>query len=262
MPQGAASEAAAPLLPPRAAAARAGRLDALRGAAIVWMVGFHFCYDLNLFGLWSPRQFFTQDPFWTLQRSCIVTLFLLCAGLGQGLALHAGVGWPRFWRRWAQVAGCAVLVSVGSALVFPHSWIHFGVLHGVAVMLLLVRWGVPLLAPAQRPALLAVFGVMALLLPQFAAHPLFNPPWLNWTGLVTRLPVTVDYVPVLPWLGVVLWGVALVQLPSVRRWLADPLPGVCRPLAWLGARSLRLYMLHQPLLLGLLWLWVNGRALG
>ena len=47
---------------------RFDRLDALRGVAIVWMAVFHFCFDLNHVGLWEPRQFFTRDPFWTMQR--------------------------------------------------------------------------------------------------------------------------------------------------------------------------------------------------
>ena len=49
------------------------------------------------------------------------------AGLAMAVALDAGQRWPAFWRRWAQVAGCAALVSAGSALVFPRSWIAFGV---------------------------------------------------------------------------------------------------------------------------------------
>ena len=62
-------------------ASRFDRLDALRGVAIVWMAAFHFCFDLNYFGF--IQQNFYSDPMWTLQRTCIVTLFLLCAGAGQ-----------------------------------------------------------------------------------------------------------------------------------------------------------------------------------
>ena len=113
---------------------RFNRLDALRGAAIVWMVLFHLGFDLNHFGL-VPRQNFHTDPLWTVQRTCIVSLFLFCAGLSQAVALQAGTGWPAFWKRWAQVAGCALLVSAGSALMFHDRWISFGVLHGMAVML-------------------------------------------------------------------------------------------------------------------------------
>lgn len=229
-------------------AERFDRLDALRGAAIVWMALFHLAFDLNHFGLLDPRQDFYRDPLWTGQRTAIVSLFLFTAGLGQAVALQAGQGWPRFWRRWAQVAGCAVLVSLGSAWMFPRSWISFGVLHGIALMLVVVRltggWG------GWRWPL----GLLAILLPQWAADPVFDTRWTNWVGLVTRKPVTEDYVPLLPWLGVMWWGVAAGQwlLAHRRTWLTGALARPLAPLAALGRWSLSFYMVHQPVLIGAL----------
>ena len=85
---------------------RFGRLDALRGVAIVWMALFHFCFDLNHFGF--IRQNFYSDPFWTVQRTCIVSMFLFCAGFGQAIALDQSRGGsrftPAFWGRWAPVS--------------------------------------------------------------------------------------------------------------------------------------------------------------
>lgn len=230
---------------------RFDRLDALRGAAIVWMAAFHFCFDLNHFGLISPRQNFYVDPFWTVQRALIVTLFMFTAGLSQAVALDAGQGWPRFWRRWAQIAGCAVLVSAGSALMFPNSWISFGVLHGFALMLIAARAAAPL-----RWGLWPL-GLLLVLLPQFVQHPFFDTRWTNWVGLVTRKPITEDYAPVLPWLGVMLWGLAAGQwLLSLRRGvLARRLPAALHPLAWLGRWSLSFYMAHQPVLIGAILAW-------
>ena len=229
---------------------RLDRLDALRGLAIVWMVVFHFCFDLNHFGWLQPRQNFYADPFWTLQRTAIVSLFLFCAGMSQAVALHAGQSWPRFWRRWLQIAGCAVLVSAGSAWMFPGSWISFGVLHGIALMLVLTRLAGPRLS---GPALLALGGLLVLL-PVFVAHPFFDSRPTNWVGLVTHKPVTEDYVPLLPWWGVMLWGLAAGRwILRVRPgWLAGAMSGAGRPLAALGRWSLTFYMLHQPVLLGLL----------
>ena len=110
---------------------------------MVWMTVFHFCFDLSHFALWP--QNFLGDPFWTWQRTAIVSLFLLCAGMGQAIAWDQRQTWSRFRRRWLQVAAAALLVSVGSYLVFPRSYIYFGVLHGMAVMLVLARcmvgWG-------------------------------------------------------------------------------------------------------------------------
>ena len=85
--------------PGRLAGQRFDRLDALRGVAIVWMVAFHLGFDLNHFGWFSPPFDVYRDPRWTTQRTLIVSLFLLCAGAGQAVALHAGLGWPRFWQR-------------------------------------------------------------------------------------------------------------------------------------------------------------------
>lgn len=223
---------------------RFDRLDALRGVAIVWMAVFHFCFDLNYFGF--IRQNFYTDPLWTQQRVAIVTLFLFCAGLGQAVALEQGQAWPRFWRRWAQIAGCAVLVSIGSAMMFPRSWISFGILHGIAAMLILAR----LLAPLRGG--LWLVGLVAIVLPHLAQHPFFDSRWTNWVGLVTRKPVTEDYAPILPWLGVMLWGLAAGRwvLTHRRGWLTGALLRPLAPLATLGRWSLSFYMVHQPVLIG------------
>ncbi len=233
-------------------ATRFDRLDALRGAAIVWMALFHFCFDLNYYRLLSPAQNFYADPFWTVQRAAIVTLFMFTAGLSQAVAHDAGQGWPRFWKRWLQIAACALLVSAGSALMFPKSWISFGVLHGFAVMLVIARVAAPL-----RPWLWPL-GLVLVLLPQVVQHPFFDTRLTNWIGLVTRKPVTEDFAPVLPWLGVMLWGVAAGQwlLLYRRALMSGALPSLLQPLAALGRWSLSFYMLHQPLLIGAILAWL------
>jgi uncharacterized membrane protein len=231
---------------------RYDRLDAWRGLAMVWMAAFHLAFDLNHFGLLSPRQNFYADPFWTTQRTMIVSLFLLAAGAGQAVAVARGQPWPRFWKRWAQVAGCAMLVSIGSWLMFPRSWISFGVLHGIALMLVVLRAGAPL-----GRAWFAIAAV-AIVLPHVVQHPFFDTRWTNWVGLVTRKPVTEDYVPLLPWLGVMALGYAVTRelLRAGPAVLAGRLPGLLRPLALLGRWPLTFYMLHQPVLIGAVMGWL------
>jgi len=238
-------------------------IDALRGAAVVWMTVYHFCFDLNHFG-WMKQNFYA-DAFWTWQRTAIVSLFLFCAGLGQAVAVEQGQSWPRFWKRWAQVAGCALLVTAGSMWMFPRSFIYFGVLHGIALMLIVVRfsagwgrwlWLAGALAIALKPAAAWAHG-------QWPGLEFLNQPMWNWLGLISRKPVTEDYVPLFPWLGVMWWGVAAGQwlLANRRTWVQRKLPGTA-PLAWLGRWSLTWYMLHQPVLIGLLTAiqWLSSRA--
>jgi uncharacterized membrane protein len=230
-------------------AARYDRLDALRGFAMLWMAMFHLLFDLNHFGL-IARQDFYRDPLWTGQRTAIVSLFLFCAGLGQAIALQQGQSAARFWRRWAQVAACALLVSAGSWFMFPRSFISFGVLHGIALMLIVARFAAPL------RVCLWPLGLLAVVLPWLVAHPFFDSRWTNWVGLVTRKPVTEDFVPLLPWLGVMFWGLAAGQALLARGapLLGRPLPKALSPLAALGRWPLTFYMLHQPLLIGLVLL--------
>lgn len=232
-------------------------LDILRGVAVLWMTAFHFAFDLNHFGF--IHQDFYRDIVWTGQRTCILSLFLFCAGFGQAMAVEAGQDWRRFWKRWMQIALCAVAVSAGSALMFPNSWIYFGVLHGMAAMLIVCR----LTAAWGHWLWLAGAGAMLLawLAPQIhAALPLasvLDTKALNWIGLISHKPVTEDYVPVLPWLGVMWWGMATGQLVISKGWINRPakvsghLPAAPQ-LAWMGRWSLTWYMVHQPVLMGVL----------
>jgi uncharacterized membrane protein len=233
---------------------RFARLDALRGVAIVWMALFHFCFDLNHFGF--IRQNFYTDPLWTVQRTCIVSMFLFCAGFGQAIALDQSRDWtrftPAFWRRWAQVAGCAVLVTLGSLWMFPRSYISFGVLHCIAIALIVVR------LTAGLRGWLWLLGLLAFAVPQLVQSPWFDARATNWIGLVTHKPVTEDWVPLLPWIGIMWWGLAAGQWVLARRraWVTGALAGPMQPLATLGRWSLSFYMLHQPVLIGLLMAWV------
>jgi uncharacterized membrane protein len=154
---------------------------------------------------------------------------------------------------------CALLVSAGSWWMYPQSFIYFGVLHGIAAMLIVVRltahWGrwLWLLGSLAIAAKFVGAFVLQTLAPESLAA-LFNAPLLNWLGLVTRLPVTEDYVPVLPWLGLMWWGAAIGAwltgggLCHLRRPLAPPL----QPLALIGRWSLSYYLLHQPVMIGAL----------
>ena len=226
---------------------------------MVWMTVFHLCFDLSYLHIW-PQDFY-RDPFWLWQRTAIVSLFLLCAGMGQAAALAQAVPWQRFLRRWSLVAGCALLVSVASYLVFPQSYIYFGVLHGMALMLLLLR-GLRC-APAW---LLLVLAAICLVLPPVyrfwvgddnsALVAALNARAGSVLGLVTQKPRTEDFVPLLPWLGVMLGGLVagrhwLASQRSANSWWQQPvLSRAGRWLVWLGRHSLPYYMLHQLVLLG------------
>jgi len=88
--------------------------------------------------------------------------------------------------------------------------------------------------------------------------PWFDARATNWIGLVARKPITEDWVPLLPWMGIMWWGLAAGQwvLAQRRTWVTGALAHALQPLAALGRWSLSFYMLHQPVLIGLLMAWI------
>jgi uncharacterized membrane protein len=107
-------------------------------------------------------------------------------------------------------------------------------------------------------------GIALIVLGVTAASALFDRPWLNWIGLMTHKPATEDYVPLLPWFGVLLIGMFAGRYfwrgaarSAVLDWQANGTVG--RALIWAGRHSLAIYMVHQPLLIGVLYLAVGRR---
>ena len=232
---------------PLRVARRIEGIDTLRGLAIVAMIAYHFAFDLRFFGL--IRADFENDPFWLGARAAIVSSFLLLVGVSLVLARELNVPTRRFARRVALIGVCAGAATVGSYAVFPERFIYFGILHCIAVASVLAR---PL---AGRPLLAMALGIAVIAAGLVLSHPFFDTRATSWIGFNTVKPATEDFVPLFPWLGVVLLGIALGH-GLVRRDFAPvaPLARAPQALRWLGRHSLVVYMLHQPLLLGVLWL--------
>jgi uncharacterized membrane protein len=84
-------------------------------------------------------------------------------------------------------------------------------------------------------------------------------PWLLWLGVVPNQFSTLDYFPLLPWFGVVLLGVFIgngVYKNNTRVFQLKDYSHtiVVRGLCFLGRYSLIIYLLHQLIIVGLLYL--------
>jgi uncharacterized membrane protein len=233
------------------ATGRVAGLDALRGGALCAMIVYHFCFDLRHYGV--LRADFEHDALWLAARTAILSSFLLLAGVSLVLADRARRPGAAFWRHVGTIAGCALVVSAASYAIFPQSYIWFGVLHAIAVSLVLAR-------PLRGSAALALAAGLVVVVAGIAvASPAFDSRALGWLGFMTAKPQTEDYVPLFPWAGVLFVGVAAGHALSRSDFrILAPLARPPRWLAWLGRHSLLVYMVHQPLLLGALWLALRG----
>ena len=230
-----------------------GRIDAVdcaRGLALVGMAVYHFSWDLADFRLAPPMLPFT--PQMRLLSHIVASAFLLLVGVSLALAHRNGLNVRAFWRRLAIVAGAAALVTVGSFVFAPSEPITFGILHCIAVASLLA--GPFVIAPGWASL---VVGFAAIVASSLGRSTFFDPPWLLWVGLGEALPNTLDWRPLLPWAGVVFLGLGLARLPGVLTWLKRPdrWRAESAPARWIsfaGRHSLPIYLVHQPILIGLL----------
>ncbi|MEO6014853.1 MAG: heparan-alpha-glucosaminide N-acetyltransferase [Devosia sp.] len=220
-------------------------IDVYRGLAILAMVAYHTLWDLTFYRLIETG--IGVDPVWISIQRGILTAFLLLAGAGLALAHRDGMRWRGFWKREAILVAASIGVSVVTWFQFGSYFAYFGVLHAIALCSLLAL-------PFVRAPLWAGIGVavIALFLPTVYSADLFNVRWLAWIGFFTATPETADLVPVFPWLGVVLIGVIGMRLLTDQpafTWRSSALP--VRVLGRIGRWSLIIYLVHQPLLFGL-----------
>ncbi|MBU6485907.1 MAG: DUF1624 domain-containing protein [Betaproteobacteria bacterium] len=233
---------------------RVPSLDTLRGIAIVAMAAYHFCFDLRYFGF--LRADLEHDWRWITARTLILSTFLLVAGASMVLAERDRQSARRRWLAHAGVIAIAALaVSAGSYLMFPQTWIWFGVLHAIAASLVIARPFV------RRPAIAMAAGVAIIVAGLAFQNAAFDNRALGWLGFMTAKPATEDYVPLFPWTGVLLLGTGLGHLLVRTRFaVLGPLERAPRLLAFLGRHSLAVYLVHQPILIGALWTFVRIRA--
>jgi uncharacterized membrane protein len=230
---------------------RIAAIDVARGLALVGMVVYHLTWDLADFGFVSASLPFT--PAMRLLSHAVASAFLALVGVSLALAHPHGLRVRAFARRFAIVAGAALLVTAASFVIDPTEPIAFGILHCIAVASLVAA---PFVGAPAWAALAA--GALALAAPFVIASEAFNSPALVWLGLGTAAPRTLDWRPLSPWAGVVLVGLALARfsLPRLAHWPWThwrPAASPGRALRFAGRHSLVIYLVHQPILFATLF---------
>jgi uncharacterized membrane protein len=234
---------------PDKAIPRIGALDSLRGAALLAMASYHFTWDLEFFGYIEQGTAVTGP--WKIYARCIASTFLFLVGFSLFLAHGQGIRWRSFGKRLGQIAAAALLISIATYFIMGNGWIFFGILHGIALMSL---FALPFL---RLPAIITLLAAAASFAMPFYAHsPVFDHAAFWWLGLSENLPRSNDYVPLFPWFAAVLTGIAVAKIAARFGLFARmaALPAGPRILSLAGRHSMAFYLIHQPVLISLVYL--------
>lgn len=229
-------------------------LDTLRGLTLLSMILYHLCYNLNyIFGVPLPWYRSAGAQLWQLS---ICGTFLLLAGVCTHLT-------RRPFRRALRVGAAALLVSLVTYFFMPSELIVFGILHCMTWCLLFFAVARPLLrkiptktglivslllfaATYRVPRRYLLFQPFAIPLPQ----SWYLSYWLSVVGLLSPDFISADYFPIFPYMFLFLaghfLGRGLNRLPESVRSFSIP------PLSALGRHSMAVYLLHQPVLYGVM----------
>lgn len=243
----------------RVSGARYWEIDALRGTAVVMMVVFHTVFSLDYLGV---EEFDVTRGFWRAFALTTATLFIAIAGVS--LSVSSARAGPALGGRGVALKnlrrGMGIfLVGTGITLVtwllVPSEFILFGVLHCIGLSIALS----PLYLRLGRANLALGAGII-LLAPLIGGIP--GPLALAWLGIHPADFASLDYVPLVPWLGVFLVGLSLGTLlypEGLRGFRAAGEEGpLLRPVTFLGRHSLPIYLVHVPVILLLLALLIPG----
>ena len=219
-------------------------LDIFRGWAILLMMVYHFSYDLNYFHYISVH--FGKELFWLSFRYLIVSMFLLSVGMSLKLVHSKGISWQKVKRRAYILGASSLLVTIVTYMQFPRTWVYFGILHFIFLASILA------LPFIHRPYL-ALFTAISIFVASFFGylgfHSLFS--YLVHTHNIPRR--TEDFLPLFPWFGVVLLGIVLAHFGLAQKIKPDMTLSINKLTALLGKYSLLVYLVHLPVIFGIVW---------
>ena len=235
-------------------------VDSLRGLAIVMMVTFHFVFDLDYFGIYS---FNISSGFWWLFARITAFIFIFLVGVSLSLSysrttLLNNYGtekklFLKYLKRGLKIFSYGLIITIASWIFIREGFIVFGILHliGLAIIFEYVF--------IKRTYTNLLLGIIFIAAGIYLTGFRFDFYSLLWLGFTPNNFYTVDYFPILPWLGVVSIGLFfgnMLYKNYIRQFKLPDLSNyrLIKASDFLGRHSLLIYFIHQPIIITLLYI--------
>lgn len=228
-------------------------VDSLRGLAILLMIVFHFAFNLDYLEI---RLIDLYSGIWLFIGNFVRFSFLSLVGVSLYLSYKKRKPYKTYLNHQLRRAIKLFLIAMGVTLItwllFPVDYIRFGVLHLISVAILI---GALLI----RHPIIVLISILPILIlgGAFCSFRLETSLFLP-LGIMPYNFNTMDYFPIFPWLAVVFFGIVIAYVLDKLSLLINPkkLPRL-QILEKIGQKSLIIYLAHQPILFGGLWLFTK-----
>jgi uncharacterized membrane protein len=223
-------------------------LDILRGLAVLLMIIFHFTWDLNHFNFIQTNMY---QGFWGVLQKYIAGSFLLLVGVSLTLSYHKRKEHftQHAIKRGSQVFGLGLLITLATFLFMRESFVFFGILHLIGFAI----FTSPLFARLKWSN--AVIGGLLLWGVVYVKTIIVQTHYLAWLGFMYPGMTTLDFYPVIPWLGMILLGMFIgnTLYKGGKRTFNMSIKenALTNPLLWMGRKALPIYFIHIPVLFGI-----------
>ena len=214
------------------------------------MVGYHLLFDLGEFrGVKSFLGFSTDlsGAGWTAAQAFFAGIFVILSGVSSTLSRSN-------LRRGVKLLVVAAAVTAITWFFEPSAVVLFGILHCLAVSILL--YGA--LFERKGPVACVVWGAvvmgLAVFLPMLRTAMAVDFDWLLPFGIYGPTFASYDYFPLIPWFGIFLAGAALGKTVYAPGKSLFPRPPRETFINFAGRHSLLIYVVHQPVIMGTLYL--------
>jgi uncharacterized membrane protein len=251
------------IVKPKSKKQRFIEIDILRGLAIFLMVFGHLLWDLDYFGIVTMN-----NGFYSFLQSFVPQLFFVLVGVSLIVAkkriennpnISENAFYKRLMFRGLKIIGLGMILTVGSLIFFPEKPVFFGVLHCIGLSIILC---IPFL---KFRSYNVVFASGIILAGYMLGQIHFANP--NLAQLIIGFhqidvwKYTIDYFPILPWFGIALLGVFvgdILYCGNERRFRIPDMSKsrVAKVFSWMGQHSLGIYLIHQPILAGIISVFV------
>ncbi|PWJ69711.1 putative membrane protein [Ruminococcaceae bacterium R-25] len=247
----------------RLAKDRAWELDFLRGIALIMMLFMHMSWDVRYEFGFDVFRYLQAPWFWSFIHPIIVVLFVSVSGICCTFSRNNV-------KRGLKLLAATVSMYTATFVINKVTGIECLILFNVLAVLTCGIFLYALISSCEKKANInpnvtnVIMGLIGLYIVivgcdiHYMDYSTENPVFLPIGFDIQNLPNMADYMPLFPWLGVFLIGCVIGRLCYKEKKTLIPkeskvMTAIARPVEFIGRHSLIIYLVHQPVIYGLLY---------